>query len=156
MPMPTEIGENPQFYQQWTVEDFQNGLCAKSLQRQRILSAWTPVHYGFSSCLSGTQIQMTSSRSSTSVGSTGSVYPTLECFPESRRRRRLGRHWFVATKCKPRRNGALAWDWLVLLATWLIFYIILLCCVFLSYCCILIWHCLCSRTIFHWLVFLTP
>ena len=35
------------------------------------------VHHGFSSCLSGTQIQMTLSKSSTSVGSTGSVHPTL-------------------------------------------------------------------------------
>ena len=42
MPMPTGNGENPQFYGQWTVEDSQNGLCAKSLQRQRILSAWIP------------------------------------------------------------------------------------------------------------------
>ena len=30
------------FYRQWTVEDTQNGLCAKSLQRQRIPSVWTP------------------------------------------------------------------------------------------------------------------
>ena len=37
----------------------------------------TRVHHGFSSCLSGTQIQMTLSKSSTSVGSTGSVHPTL-------------------------------------------------------------------------------
>jgi len=40
MAMPTGNGENPQFYGQWTVEDSQNGLYAKSLQRQRILSAW--------------------------------------------------------------------------------------------------------------------
>ena len=41
MPMPTENGENPQFYRWWTVENSQNGMCAKSLQRQRILSVWT-------------------------------------------------------------------------------------------------------------------
>ena len=27
--MPTGNGEKPQFYRQWTVEDSQNGLCAK-------------------------------------------------------------------------------------------------------------------------------
>ena len=40
MPMPTGNGENPQFYGQWTVENSQKGLCAKTLRRQRILSAW--------------------------------------------------------------------------------------------------------------------
>ena len=40
--MPIGNEENPQFYGQRTVEDSQNGLYAKSLQRQRILSAWTP------------------------------------------------------------------------------------------------------------------
>ena len=42
MSMPTGNGENPQFYGQWMDEDSQNGLSAKSLQRQRILSAWIP------------------------------------------------------------------------------------------------------------------
>ena len=42
MPMPTGNGENPQFYGQWTVQDSQNGLLAKILQRQRVLSAWIP------------------------------------------------------------------------------------------------------------------
>ena len=42
MPMSTGNGENPQFYGQWTVQDSQNGLWAKSLRRQRILSAWIP------------------------------------------------------------------------------------------------------------------
>ena len=40
MAMPARNGENPQFYGQWTVEDSKNVLCAKSLPRQRILSAW--------------------------------------------------------------------------------------------------------------------
>ena len=40
MAIQTENGEYPQIY--GTVEDSQNGLCAKSLQRQKILSAWTP------------------------------------------------------------------------------------------------------------------
>ena len=34
MPMPTE---NPQFYRKWMVQDSQNGLCTKSLPRQKIL-----------------------------------------------------------------------------------------------------------------------
>ena len=42
MPMWTGNGENPQFYGQWTVQDSQNGLCAKILPRQRILSARIP------------------------------------------------------------------------------------------------------------------
>ena len=42
MPMPTENGENPQFCGQWTIWDSQNGLYAKILHRQRILSAWIP------------------------------------------------------------------------------------------------------------------
>ena len=42
MPMPTGNGENPQFYGQWTVWDSQNWLRAKSLARQRNLSAWIP------------------------------------------------------------------------------------------------------------------
>ena len=40
--MPTGNEEDPQFYGQGMVEDFQNGLCTKSLQRQIILSAWIP------------------------------------------------------------------------------------------------------------------
>ena len=39
MAMPTE---NPQFYGQWTVWDSKNWLRAKSLARQRNLSAWIP------------------------------------------------------------------------------------------------------------------
>ena len=39
MSMPTG---NAQFYGQWTDGDSQNGLCAKSLRRERILSAWIP------------------------------------------------------------------------------------------------------------------
>ena len=42
MPIPTGNGENPQFYGQWTVQDSQNGLCTKSIPRQRIPSAWIP------------------------------------------------------------------------------------------------------------------
>ena len=38
MEMPTGNGENPQFYGQWTIEDSQNGLCAKTLQRQSTIS----------------------------------------------------------------------------------------------------------------------
>ena len=56
MSMPTGNGENPQFYGQWTDEVSQNGLCAKSLQRQRILSAWIPgllTNTGFSATLIG-------------------------------------------------------------------------------------------------------
>ena len=40
--MLTGNGENPQIYGQSTVQDSQNGLCAKSLPRQRVLSAWIP------------------------------------------------------------------------------------------------------------------
>ena len=42
MPMPAGDGENPKFYEQWTVQDSQNGLLAQSLQRQRVLSALIP------------------------------------------------------------------------------------------------------------------
>ena len=42
MPMPTGNGENPQFYEQWTVEDSENWLYAKSFTRQKSLSAWIP------------------------------------------------------------------------------------------------------------------
>ena len=42
MPMPTGNGENLQFYGQGTVEDSLNWLCAKSVTRQRRLSAWIP------------------------------------------------------------------------------------------------------------------
>ena len=36
MPMPTGIWENPQFYGQWTVEDSQNWVLAKSLWRRSV------------------------------------------------------------------------------------------------------------------------
>ena len=42
MPMLTGNRENPQFYGQWTVQDSQNELFAKILQRQRVWSAWIP------------------------------------------------------------------------------------------------------------------
>ena len=38
----TGNGEYLQFYRQWTVEDSQNGMCAKSLHRQWNFLAWTP------------------------------------------------------------------------------------------------------------------
>ena len=41
MPMPTPNGENPQFYGQLKTPKTKR-LCAKSLQRQRVLSAWIP------------------------------------------------------------------------------------------------------------------